>query len=143
MEQPFICLGDRTDHGGTVIEAEMTFDIYGKPVALVGHKVVCRKCKGTFPITTGAEDMNSFGMAVARHGDQTACGAKLIAGQQTATWSDKSSSAASAVAGGGDVPGQLSENPLVPPSVAPQTETLCLECLVEAARRGSTLVPRG
>lgn len=138
MTRPFICLGDRTDHGGTVIEADMTFDVYGKPVALVGHKVVCRKCRGTFPITTGTEDMSLCGMAVARHGDKTACGATLLASQVTSTWSSGSgtggarASAASAIAG---------EAP--PGLVAPQTPTLCLECLLEAASRGSVLVPRG
>lgn len=134
MSRPFVCLGDRTDHGGTVIEADMTFDIHGKPVALVGHMVVCRKCKGTFPITSGAEDMNSFGMAVARHGDKTACGATLLASQATSTWSSESST-------GAGVEGAAQEAP--PLLVAPQTPTLCLECLLNAASRGSAIVPRG
>ena len=114
----------------------MTFDIDGKPVALVGHRVVCPKCKGTFPITTGAEDVSSFGMAMARHGDKTACGATLLAGQATSTWSSESSmgseGASTAVA-----------SETLQGIVSPQTPTLCLECLIEAASRGSVLVPRG
>jgi uncharacterized Zn-binding protein involved in type VI secretion len=137
MARPFICLGDRTDHGGTVIEADMTFDIHGKPVALVGHKVVCRKCKGTFPITTGTEDMSSFGMAVARHGDKTACGATLLASQATSTWSAESSMGGQATSAEGAAAGALQG------LVAPQTPTLCLECLLDAASRGSAMVPRG
>lgn len=115
----------------------MTFDIHGKPVALVGHKVVCRKCKGTFPITTGAEDMSSFGMAVARHGDKTACGATLLASQATSTWSAESSMGSQAAASSTAVSEAL--NGLV----SPQTPTLCLECLLDAASRGSAMVPRG
>jgi uncharacterized Zn-binding protein involved in type VI secretion len=136
MGRPFICLGDKTDHGGTVIEADRTFDVHGKPVALVGHKVVCPKCKGTFPIASGTEDMTSLGMAVARHGDKTACGATLISSQAVMTWSAASSSGGSAQAGAAATEGS-------PAAVAPQTPTLCLECLVAAASRGSTLVPRG
>jgi uncharacterized Zn-binding protein involved in type VI secretion len=45
---------------------------------------VCPKCKGVFAITTGADDLTGFGQAVARHGDKTACGATLIAGQSSA-----------------------------------------------------------
>lgn len=115
----------------------MTFDIHGRPVALVGHKVVCRKCRGTFPITTGTEDMSSFGMAVARHGDKTACGATLLASQPTSTWSDEPADGAP-TAGESSTPSAAPEG-----LVAPQTPTLCLECLLEAVTRGSAMVPRG
>lgn len=143
--RPFICIGDRTDHGGTVIEADQTFDVYGKPVALTGHKVVCRKCRGTFPIEKAAEDMTSMGQQVAREGDKTACGATLIAGQRLATWSSQSSSGASASSGADDRVSGASESALAAPVglVAPQTPTLCIECLVAAAARGSSLVARG
>lgn len=46
-----IRLGDTTSHGGTVIEAFAQTDLNGKPMAGVGHQVVCPLCKGTFPIT--------------------------------------------------------------------------------------------
>lgn len=142
MSRPFVCLGDRTDHGGTVIEADMTWTTHGRPVALQGHKVVCRKCKGTFPIVTGAEDMTSFGMAAARHGDKTACGAMLIAGQALSTWSSKADSGG----GGGSSPTETAAAQVgqaAPAVVAPQTSTLCLECLAAAAGRAATLVMRG
>lgn len=48
-----IRLGDTTSHGGTVIEAFGQTDLNGKPMAGVGHQVVCPLCKGTFPITEG------------------------------------------------------------------------------------------
>jgi hypothetical protein len=37
MSLPSIVKGDKTSHGGTVIEGDPTFDTHGKPVALVGH----------------------------------------------------------------------------------------------------------
>lgn len=36
-----IRLGDTTSHGGTVIEAFAQTDLNGKPMAGVGHQVVC------------------------------------------------------------------------------------------------------
>jgi uncharacterized Zn-binding protein involved in type VI secretion len=88
---PFIVLGDRTSHGGTVIGADFTCDINGKYIARVGDLVVCPTCRGAFPISVGAPDMISMGQAPARHGDKTACGATLLSGQVTTTWSDQSS----------------------------------------------------
>ena len=83
-KRPIIRYGDRTTHGGTVVSADPTYDIYGKNVARVGDKVVCPRCKGTFPIVTGAPDVWS-GQNIARQDDMTSCGAKLIASQSTAT----------------------------------------------------------
>jgi uncharacterized Zn-binding protein involved in type VI secretion len=37
MSLPWIVKGDKTSHGGTVIEGDPAFDTHGKPVALVGH----------------------------------------------------------------------------------------------------------
>jgi len=81
MSKPFIVLGDKTDHGGTVVTASAETDINGKTVARVGDKVSCPKCKGMFPIAAGDATTLIDGQAVARHGDKTACGATLIAGQ--------------------------------------------------------------
>lgn len=90
MSLPWIVQGDKTSHGGTVIEGDPTFTTHGKPVAHVGHMVTCPKCKGgPFPIVTGAPDFINNGKAVARHGDKTACGATLIAGQVVSRWSDE------------------------------------------------------
>lgn len=93
-KRPIIRYGDRTTHGGTVVSGDLTYTIDGKPAARVGDKVACRRCKGTFAIVTGALDVWS-GQTIARQGDITACGAKLIASQSTATIDDGSDGSAS------------------------------------------------
>ncbi len=86
MGRPFIVLGDKTDHGGEVIEASGVTDTHGKRLARVGDKVSCpKKGHGTTVITTGDATMIIDGKAAARHGDQTSCGAKLISSQSVST----------------------------------------------------------
>ena len=137
MNRPLIVMGDKTTRGGTVISADVSSDINGKYMARVNDMTVRPKCKGTFPISSGAEDMkDSAGNAYARHMDSTACGAKLISGQVTSYWSSESSAGAGASAG--DALAQA-----VPAGVATQTPTLCLECLAAAAARGDGIVSRG
>lgn len=78
-----IRLGDSTSHGGKVIEGS-SFDIcMGKPIAYMGHKVQCPKCKGVFPIVEGALTTTFYGKGVALAGMRTSCGAVLIASQFT------------------------------------------------------------
>ncbi|MEW6099923.1 MAG: PAAR domain-containing protein [Pseudomonadota bacterium] len=87
MSRPFIVLGDRTDHGGMVIEASPTTDTGGKRIARVGDKVTCPK-KGhgrTTVIVSGDPTMLIDGKPAARHGDKCACGATLIASQAVST----------------------------------------------------------
>lgn len=72
-------LGDSTSHGGTVIEAFNQTDLNGKPMAGVGHKVICPLCKGVFPIVQGSALLDVEGIAVALDGMKTACNARLIA----------------------------------------------------------------
>lgn len=77
-----IVLGDKTDHGGEVIEASGVTDTHGKRIARVGDKVVCpKKGHGTTEIVTGDLTMIMDGKAVAYHGCKTSCGATLISGQ--------------------------------------------------------------
>jgi uncharacterized Zn-binding protein involved in type VI secretion len=86
MGRPFIVLGDQTDHGGQVIEASGMSFIHGRRIARVGDKVTCPK-RGhghTTVIVTGDPTMIVDGQPVARHGDQCACGAILIASQGVA-----------------------------------------------------------
>jgi uncharacterized Zn-binding protein involved in type VI secretion len=137
MARAFVTLGDRTTHGGTVITADYTFDIHGKYVARAGDLTVCPRCKGTFAITSGADDMVSMGPGTARHGDKTACGAQLLATTQAvATWS----SASSAGIAGTEAP--VDDAARAPTQVAAETPTLCLDCLAKAAATGQTLVAR-
>lgn len=84
MTQPFIVLGDKTSHGGTVVAGATTATTHGKQVARVGDKVTCPKC-GNTTIAEGDNTMIVMGQPVARHGHKTACGATLIAGQNVTT----------------------------------------------------------
>lgn len=86
MGRPFIVLGDKTDHGGEVIEASGVSDTHGKGFARVGDKVTCpKRGHGTTVIVTGDPTMIIDGKAAARHGDKTACGAMLISTQAVTT----------------------------------------------------------
>jgi uncharacterized Zn-binding protein involved in type VI secretion len=130
-------MGDKTTHGGTVISADPTCDINGKNVARVGDMTVCPKCKGTFPIKTGASDLvDGAGNGYARHMDSTACGAKLISAQITTTWSDESSM--------GDPAAEDKTAPLeATAQIAAVTSSgICLDCLLKAAHAGSPVVIR-
>ncbi len=127
MGQLFICVGDKTSHGGTVITGSSTFDIHGKKLAQVGDLTVCPKCKGTFPITTGTENLVAGGRQAAIQGSKTACGATLISSQGTSDWE----------MGVGPAPVIAS-----PATVASTTPTICLECLVHAAESGASTVVR-
>lgn len=82
MPGPLIRLGDKTTHGGSVIEASTMSDIDGVGIARVGDRTICPK-HGPVPIVSGDQTFIIDGKSAARHGDKTACGAKLIAGQQT------------------------------------------------------------
>lgn len=85
MAGEIIRIGDATSHGGTVIEGCPTATYMGKPIALVGHKTSCPKCRGTYPIIQGVSTTTFSGKSVAVAGMRTACGAVLIASQFTGT----------------------------------------------------------
>jgi uncharacterized Zn-binding protein involved in type VI secretion len=80
MAGPLIRLGDKTSHGGAVIEASPHSDSGGIGIARMGDKTSCPK-HGNGPIISGDMTFIVDGKPVARHGDKTACGAVLIAGQ--------------------------------------------------------------
>lgn len=81
MPRPFIVIGDKSSHGGTVITAAPTSVTGGKPIARVGDKVVCPKCDHVYPIVSGDPAVTVDNKPAARDGDKTACGATLIASQ--------------------------------------------------------------
>jgi uncharacterized Zn-binding protein involved in type VI secretion len=83
MARPFILMGDKTSHGGVVIEGAPTSDSHGKRIARVGDKVTCPKKGhgGTTVIVSGDPTCIIEGRPAARHGDMTACGAMLISSQ--------------------------------------------------------------
>lgn len=82
MSGPLICLGDKTSHGGVVIQASRNSDVAGVGIARMGDKTVC-PTHGSAPIISGDSSFIVDGKPAARAGDKTACGATLIAGQQT------------------------------------------------------------
>jgi uncharacterized Zn-binding protein involved in type VI secretion len=137
VSRPLIVMGDKTSHGGTVISADMTFDIHGKYVARLGDMTVCPKCKGTFPITSAPDDLtDGAGNGYARHLDKTACGATLISSQVTTTWSNKSS------LGDANAVDQAEMIAVASAVAAPSDSGICLDCLLKAAEAGSALVVR-
>lgn len=87
MSRPFIILGDKTSHGGVVIEGAPTTDTHGIRIARVGDKVTCplQGHGGTTVIVSGDPTCIIDGKAAARQGDSTACGATLIASQTVST----------------------------------------------------------
>ena len=86
MPGAFIRLGDKTSHGGTVIEASPSTTSGDIAVARMGDKTVCPMTgHGSNPIAAGDATCIVDGKPVARHGDKTACGATLIASQQATT----------------------------------------------------------
>lgn len=82
MAGPVIRLGDKTSHGGSVIEASPHSDTGSKGIARIGDKTTC-PTHGSNPIVSGDMTLIVDGKPAARHGDKTACGAVLIAGQQS------------------------------------------------------------
>ncbi|MDH0091463.1 MULTISPECIES: PAAR domain-containing protein [Achromobacter] len=71
--------GDKTDHGGLVLEGFEHANFNGRPVAGVGHMVSCPTCKGIFAIAEGSGAFNIGGVPIALQGMKTTCGASLIA----------------------------------------------------------------
>ena len=75
--------GDKTSHGGTVLEGIDDYPVLGQPVACKGHMVSCPQCLGTYPIIEGVESQTIYGKQPAVEGMKTECGAELIGSQET------------------------------------------------------------
>ena len=82
MSGPVIRVGDKTSHGGAVVEGAPHSDSGGIPIARLGDKTTC-PIHGSGTIVSGDMTMMVDGKPAARNGDTTSCGATLIAGQQT------------------------------------------------------------
>lgn len=135
--KPFIVVGDKTSHGGTVITGDATSTMLGKPMARSGDMTICPQCKGTFPILKSSSIVvDAAGNTYARHMDKAACGAHLLASQAVGTASDMVSGSGSA-SHAADIAAQASS------IAAPTTSGVCLECLMKAAASGSSTVMRG
>lgn len=78
--KPVIVVGDRTSHGGTVLEGAADTLVDGKPVARIGDRVNCpKKGHSAAVIISGDQTCFANGRPIARHGDKCSCGATLIA----------------------------------------------------------------
>lgn len=84
---PIIRLGDKTTHGGTVVEAfpAARADVYGIPPAGLGHLTICPLHPGPHRIAEGVSSFTIDGIPVALQGMATTCGAALIPSQLSAT----------------------------------------------------------
>ncbi|WP_150539504.1 PAAR domain-containing protein [Actinobacillus vicugnae] len=82
-----IIVGDKTTHGGIVIQGSHGMSISGNNISLEGDLVTCPKCNGNFPIIEGSSKMTSNGKGVALEGMRISCGAILI-GSQNLVWVD-------------------------------------------------------
>ena len=78
--RPIIVIDDPTSDGGRVCEGSPGTDINGLAVARVGDRVLCPH--GERMIDRGDETFLVDGRAVARDGDLTSCGARLLATQK-------------------------------------------------------------
>jgi uncharacterized Zn-binding protein involved in type VI secretion len=88
MKRPLICLGDRTSHGGVVLEGNGHVRIGGKPAAALGDNTYCPLCKGDYPIGEALLHSSIGGRGTVVEGMRTACGASLIASQRFAQADD-------------------------------------------------------
>lgn len=84
----YITVGATTTHGGKVISGSPHTTHNGILISRKGDKVICKKCKKVTTILTGDALFIVDGAPIARAGDVTSCGAKLIAVQQSFCESD-------------------------------------------------------
>lgn len=84
----YITVGATTTHGGKVITGSLYTTHNGVQVSRKGDKVLYKKCKKVTTILTGDPSFIVDGAPIARGGDITSCGAKLIAVQQSFCESD-------------------------------------------------------
>lgn len=114
MAGEIIRAGDKTSHGGTVVEGSQTDICMGKPISFIGHMTHCPKCNGNYPIIEGVMTTTFYGKGVAVAGMKTSCGAVLLASQFTdiVEWSSGSVNAARPSDGAGATASQaMSEQP--------------------------------
>lgn len=84
MPLKIITVGDKTDHGCTVISGSPNHDIHGRAIARLGDQVNCPlfypggKPHGINKITTADKSFTVSGVPVAVEGCTTECGCKLI-----------------------------------------------------------------
>lgn len=78
MSHSICCLGDATDHNGTVKSVTGSLNIDGRRNARKGDIVSCPKHDDN-PIVEGDPSMLDEGIPVVLHGHRTECGCVVIA----------------------------------------------------------------
>ena len=73
-----IRLGDKTTHGGVVVQVASVSEIDGRRIARIGDQVTCPRCSGRHIIVEGEPTYLDDDIPVALHGHKTSCGASLI-----------------------------------------------------------------
>ncbi|WP_420106781.1 PAAR domain-containing protein [Herbaspirillum huttiense] len=74
----FIVMGDRTSHGGVVMSGDPTWTVDGQPIARIGDKVSCPRCKRVATISSSRfPTIMDNGQPVVYDQDVTDCGAIL------------------------------------------------------------------
>ncbi|MBF7691658.1 PAAR domain-containing protein [Acinetobacter sp. SCC474] len=86
----YICIGDKTSKGGSVLEGSTPTMGLSRGLSTIGMKVQC--CNAIQTILEGWNGMIIEGKPVAYHGCTISCGCKLIASQNLVGWDDGSSS---------------------------------------------------
>jgi uncharacterized Zn-binding protein involved in type VI secretion len=82
VSRRLIVSGDKTSHGGVVVEASPEIWAGGTRIAGVGDKLACPLTgEGLCPIVTGDPTFLVDEKSVARAGNLTAFGAQLVASQ--------------------------------------------------------------
>jgi uncharacterized Zn-binding protein involved in type VI secretion len=122
MLRAVICKGDRTSHGGTVIEGDETCTTGGRAIAKRNHMTFCPQCKGNFPIAEGLDFFTFTGLGTVLEGMKTACGAQLIASQHEMRLDDRTGGEGSAATSGAtsnaSATGSTSASAVAPSNVA-------------------------
>jgi uncharacterized Zn-binding protein involved in type VI secretion len=85
----YICIGDKTSKGGTVLEGSTPTMGLSRGLSTIGMKVQC--CNAIQTILEGWNGMSIDGKAVAYHGCAISCGCKLISSQNLVGCDDGSS----------------------------------------------------
>lgn len=107
-----IRLGDPTTHGGVVVSASSSIEIFGKPVARIGDKVTCpRPGHGVVTIVEGDPTWTDNGKNIALEGHKCSCGCSLISTLPNVGRSYEGSGASSSSSGSGSSGNSVSSTP--------------------------------
>jgi uncharacterized Zn-binding protein involved in type VI secretion len=77
--RPIARRGDTGTHGGTIVTGSPNVFVNDRPIARVTDIYLC-PIHGPNPIVKGSSRLTANGLAVARIGDPTACGATIASG---------------------------------------------------------------